>query len=334
MFPKSNKGALRSVNHLVVLSLLVRERQFLEYQRLSTKLEDEGNYQEAIKVALFYLEKLPEKASRIRHWTALLYTKTGQYDSAVRILEDGLNEGLWWSNQAFSDFPEFDVLREREDFRRIVRRGEEAKSAVLAGPKPEMMVLPPARPESSVSPLLIAFHGRGANPTYIFPVLQPALAENIVLALPQSSQPLAANSFCWDEDIRAEKDAVDAYIHARTKYPTDPARIIVAGFSQGGDLAIRLALKQTFRSNGFIAVVPSCEFSNSPDLVDRAPTWIKGYILTGGEDEGVQGARELHQKMTKRGLSCELHIEEGIRHDLPGGFETIFSAAVSYVLGR
>jgi predicted esterase len=101
----------------------------------------------------------------------------------------------------------------------------------------------------------------------------------------------------------------------------DPDKVILAGFSQGGALAIYVALTQEpFRPAGFIVVAPSpWDVDLLGELIQKAGNGtLRGTIVTGAEDHGLSAIQRVHQAMTQAGISCRLVIEPGSATTSPG----------------
>ncbi len=139
-------------------------------------------------------------------------------------------KGLWWSRDVLSK-PDFDLLRDREDFKRTVERREEAKNRAITLSRPELTVLTPGDREVHGRPLTIALHGGGGNARGFRTYWSGALEQGIVLAFSTSSRPLASNSYSWDDEATAEKEIRDAYVQVQTRYSPDRDKTVLAGFS-------------------------------------------------------------------------------------------------------
>src|SRR5258705_473372 len=77
-----------------------------------------------------------------------------------------------------------------------------------------------------------------------------------LVALPQSSQPMSAGHYGWNDRGWAVREITQHVTTVREQSPIDLERIVVAGFSMGGGLAAWLALSGTLAVRGFIGVGP------------------------------------------------------------------------------
>ncbi len=113
--------------------------------------------------------------------------------------------------------------------------------------------------------------------------------------------------------------------------------MILAGASQGGRIAIELALKSDLLPcRGFIAVVPAIR--EPEELAVRGKgagkRGLRGWILTGEHDYFRPGAERLCELLQKKGTPCNLAVIPRLGHDFPDDFGTRLTAAVRFVLGE
>src|SRR5207245_8752191 len=188
----------------------------------------------------------------------------------------------------------------RPHFKAIIADSERLKQRALSTGKPRLMVLTPRTysPEER-HPLIIALTPRVGHPGEFAEHWNGAQNQGFLLAVPHSSQPISSEEYCWDDPERSERDVAWAYRQVRDKYNIEPAKVIVAGFSQGAALAIYLTLNRTIPCRGFIAVAasdwvaPEDKPANQRDHPSKAfasfirakdVKGLKGVIIMGNED--------------------------------------------------
>jgi predicted esterase len=196
------------------------------------------------------------------------------------------------------------------------------------------------------SPLLLALHMRLANAEDTAVQWMASVSAGLVLAVPQSSQVAGVNAFCWDDIPRAAQDLAAVYTQLREAHTFDPDRVIVAGASQGGGLAITLALNGgVLPSQRFIAVVPfiqdaqdtialrQADIATLTPAIDRGVRrGTRGWLLTGGQDFGRSHVEQLYREMVRRGLPCEFVLEPDLGHEFPIDFDSKLLSALTFVL--
>jgi hypothetical protein len=330
-------------------------RDFLEFSKRVNDLHLAGRFHEALEVAraaATLAQRVPARpdwAARTSYWIACLQSCLGDADQALQTLQEALQHGLWWPQKALLENPDLGPLREqahgRAEFAALVAEAGRLQSEAQAMAKPEVLVFSPEYVDET-SPLLLALHMRLANAEDTAVQWMTAISAGLVLAVPQSSQVAGVNAFCWDDIPRAAQDLAAVDTQLRETHTFGPDRIIVAGASQGGGLAITLALNGgVLPSRRFIAVVPLiqdaqdtialCQADNTTlaPAIDRGVgRGAHGWLLTGGQDFGRAHVEQLYRAMVRRGLSCEFVLEADLGHEFPTDFDSKLLSALTFVL--
>ncbi|HYB90769.1 MAG TPA: alpha/beta fold hydrolase [Candidatus Binataceae bacterium] len=159
---------------------------------------------------------------------------------------------------------------------------------------------------SGPHPAISAFHGWGANALDLLG-LAPYIAEGrCIVVCPQGPIEVAigpTRGFGWYQIrtggahdpavLEATSRAGAAFIDAAMeRYPIDPRKLILLGFSQGGSMAYRLAMTNPARFAAMVAIstwfAPELkELATDRDALTRLPTLIQH----GRADEMVEIAR-------------------------------------------
>jgi acetyl esterase/lipase len=120
----------------------------------------------------------------------------------------------------------------------------------------------------------------------------------------------------------------------------DPARIVTAGISKGGEVAVWLAMSGTIPARGFIAIAPGGPRIDEPErllpLVEASrENGLRGYLIVGDQDAGCyEPTTRLAGFMREQGIPCELETHPGIEHWFPPEFETSLHRALEYIVGK
>jgi len=313
------------------------EKGFWDLQRAVFRLHGERRYEEALAAAAAAAGRFPEEGAKTRFWVACLESRLGRCDEAVRTLEEGVAGGLWWSERMLSEDPDLASLQEREDFQALVRECERRHRAAEAKLYADLVVLTPEGfPRDRLLPALLALHAREGNAAACAATFRPALSMGLVVAAPQGTQLSSERLFSWDDRERAKREVLAAYEKLLAGYPVDPARVVLAGVSQGAAVALCLALSGRIpRSRGFVAVIPSVIGVEAclPRAPEAARRGLRGWILVGEKDPRCERVRTLHQNLIQAGLPCELVVEEGLGHEIPDDFAERLQAAIGSLLG-
>jgi len=189
-------------------------------------------------------------------------------------------------------------------------------------------------------PLCLVFHGNNSNPQAEVDHWGALASMGWLVALPQSTrvgdQP---GIFIWNnpggEDWNFQ-EIQDHLAELKKKYPVDESRIMLAGFSMGGGMAIELIMRDHVLAQGFIVVAPYIPYkyvdpgSNYKDFVKARSA--RGYCVVGKEDSfGVEGSSALALRLPEVGISCLVETHPGLGHEYPSAFRQSLSKAVKFI---
>ncbi len=302
-------------------AVLERCKAFQGFQKRLFALYAQERYQEALVLSEEAAQRFPEYANRLFFWIVCLQSRLGRVDQAIQTLRKALQQGHWWSTRRLLGDPDLKPLRERPEFQDILvacqHRYEEAQRSA----EPALIIVEP-KTSRKPPPLLLALHGAGSMIMEEAVYWLSAVEAGWLLALPQSSQVFDAGTFAWKDSEKAEREVQAAYEHICDTLVFDTNRVILAGFSQGGALAISLALKGKIPTVGFLAVAPAFREKEVARLPMRSAgkRGIRGYVLTGEKDFGLPRIKEFNRKARAEGLECKLSVEPGLGHGFPEEF--------------
>jgi len=216
-----------------------------------------------------------------------------------------------------------------------VKECRRRQEAAQGRARPELKVIEPAGGPRAESPLLVALHYAGGNAEDFAGYWQIAVEEGWLVALPQSSQICYEDGYWWADREKGKREVLDAFEQIKQDYSFDSQKVVLAGASQGGTLAMLLALEGTIPSRGFLSVVPGMREDTLQELLsllDSAPRDLRGWILTGERDYCVALARRFHGEAVQRGFRWELLVEPGMGHEFPQDFDLKLRKALAFLL--
>ena len=206
--------------------------------------------------------------------------------------------------------------------------------------------------QASLLPTLIALHGYGANAQDLLG-LHPYLGGGRLLMIcpqaPIEVQP-GFHGFSWNRitasgsapgsapdpaEVERAVGLVDEFVEfALDAYPADPEHVALLGFSQGGGMAYRLALRQPARFAGLAALstrFPAEVFADAPP--DAAASALPLLIQHGADDPtaGVEGGREARDRLQALGLQPD-YREYPMGHEIAPDSAADLSAWLERVL--
>jgi predicted esterase len=266
-------------------------------------------------------------------WIACLHSRLGELDSAVQAPRSKLARGYWWSEERMLQDEDLAPLQGRADFRSIVVECSARRREAQKGARPGLVIRAPPNSERDRIPVLMALHGRDQRADDFVPHWEGATALGWLLALPTSSLILSPDGSGWDDRELADRDLAWAYEQTKAAHPIDPGQIVIAGFSQGGATAIRMALKgNPIPARAFLVVAPS-SVREPPDVLEKwsdaaAKKGVRGWIFTGERDYSLASTRELHERLVAAGVATEFTIGSNLGHEFPKDFPARLESAL------
>ena len=307
-------------------------QNFMEQQKQIFSLFQAGDL-DKVHTAIEQAEKdFPERLDKILFWKACVYAIQERSKEAVDVLQDGLNEGIWWNPATLTQDRDLSGLQGREDFQEVIRQCKSLLHSQKENTRPELYTY--GNPQADIG--IFTLHWRGANaPDFAAFWLDQKREQDYAFGFPQSSQIFASRSYCWDDKGKAEEDLKSAYQDWKNKHAAKQE--ILAGASQGGKLAIELLLaREELPASGFIAVIPAIQDVTLMEelLKKNKHAGLRGCVITGDQDPFYSKTVELAGLFEEYGLSCRLIVKEGLGHFFPDDFPELLSEAVSFVLEK
>lgn len=314
----------------------------ISFEELQTQMFDlfyardlAGAFAVAESASRLYPDRLPKTA----YWKACILSLMGRAEEAVSALAQGLAEGAWWSPIMLNRDPDLEAARTLPQMAEVLAETDRRWQAAQVRSKPQTFILDPrdrtaapAGHDGALPPLMLALHWyTGTGPEFIERFRSAADDLGFLLASAQSSQMCAKDQYCWDDQAEGEAEVSGALASLRASHRFDADRVILAGASQGGRLAIAMSLALPLC--GFIAVVPAVrgveEFA--AHVESAAERGVKGYIITGEKDYFLAGTEKLQRFLDSNGVSCRIEVVEGMAHTFPKDFPERLARAARFV---
>jgi predicted esterase len=293
------------------------------------RLYEEGAYASALEAAETAFAECPDWAGETLLWRICLLSVVGRTDEALRLLAAALDEGYWWAPENFQD-PDLDSVRELPEFVQLVEASRKQYLEAQAQSKSRHFV---AEPTGSPQPypLLLVLHGRRGIGEIALANWQSAVSKGWLVASVESSQMLMPKVHCWDDAQKAEQDVLDQFEAICQEYPVNRERIVLGGFSQGGGLAVNLALQGDVPAVGVIGV--GSWWPEVTPIAERAAQSrpIRGYFVTGSDDQILERAREIQAALTGASLKVQEEHHQGLGHAFPSEFAQSLEKALKFV---
>ncbi len=304
------------------------------------QLYQKGEYAQALDLVTREASRFPTEALRIYYWRICMASLLGETALALQLLEEALEAGFWYAEAQLREDPDLQPLQGLPGFEQLVEICRKRHAEAQAQAVPVLLTLQPeggCQAGLQPCPLLLALHANNRTAEYSLGFWRSAVSKGWLLALPQSSQVRRPDGYTWNDRDWAVREIQEHYATLCEQYAIDPDRVVVAGFSLGGELAIWLALSGTIEARGFIAVGPGGPYISEPDdwvpLIEASQgRGLRGHLVVGEQDifcyEGTQALAAL---LKSRDIPCELEVHPNLGHDFPSEFQQSLAQALEFL---
>src|SRR5919198_5411159 len=184
-------------------------------------------------------------------------------------------------------------------------------------------------------PTILALHGRGANALDLLGLAPYLCGGQFVVLCPQAPVqiplgPSGPVGYAWYPStgsapdmtaVQAAHEALQTFLDAAlTRYPCDPHKLVVLGFSQGGVMAYNLGLYQPKRFAALVALstwLPRQILERAPNLA--ATRQLPILVQHGARDELIEVGRARQSVEALRLLHLAVTYREyEIGHEISG----------------
>ena len=314
-------------------------RTYEEVQAEAMEHYQAQDYAGALEILTREGDRFPAEAANVLYLRSCMAARVGQPDLAVAILEDALNRGLWYGERVMRESPSWQPLQGLPAFERLAAVCKARQAAAAIGPA--LRVLDPADgcPAGATCPLFIALHGNAGTADNAIQGWRAVTDAGWRLVALQSSQVGGANAYLWDDQETALRETAAQYADLSAQYTVDPARLVVAGFSLGGETALRIVLSGSIPAPAFILLGPGGPTMDTPDawlplIAQGAARGVRGYVFLGDRDNAVEqdNARRVVDLLNGHGVPCGLEMLPNLGHAYPVDFAPGIRRALAFVL--
>jgi predicted esterase len=183
----------------------------------------------------------------------------------------------------------------------------------------------------------MALHGNTGSARNEVDSWEGITAEGWMLSMPQSSQMFWPGGGVWNDESVAELE--EYYEQLSAEHALDSRRVVLGGFSMGGEIAMQAALTSSIPARGFVVCGPgggplSGGAEDCESLIQEArERGLRGAIILGEDDLAISqdGVRNLAAKLNANGIPCELSLFAG-GHFYPPDFYKRVLDALAFIL--
>jgi len=310
-----------------------------ELEEAATTLMEEEKFEEALALVEQTAPQLRDREFEVSDLTMNILFEAGQTEEAMSVWEKGVEEGFFYF--VIPRAGTFDGVRRNDRFRKLVARNNQLREMAQSESKPKYKVIKPASysPEASY-PLVMIIHGGNQSIVKAMDRWDPTvIGGDVIIAYVQSSRRADTKSYRWDlggVDIyslpTAQDEVLGLYQEIVGAYAVDTGQVTLAGFSQGGNLALFMAAEGTIPAKGFIAGCPAAR-TPVPLETARAATarGIRGTIFVGAEDWTAASAETTASNFEEAGNPVNLIVMKDKGHEFPDNFDEVLREAVKRI---
>lgn len=305
----------------------MEQMTFHELTDKLTVLYTAGKYAEALELVEQNAGKFPEQSARTTYWRMCLLSLSSQPEEVMRVFQQGLDSGLWWHEELFSD-PDLNAVRDLSEFRRLMAVSQERYEEEQAQIERDYTILQPEPPPSELYQLLITLHGRNGNKEVDLGRWELAQQRGWLVLSTQSTQPIFRGAYHWDNPEQGLADLRFYYDQVSQQYPIDLQRVVIAGFSQGSGMAIYTALTGGLPVRGFIGIGTWWADANQLDMPGNQ---VRGYFITGEKDHTLARAREIQDVLHRNNVEFAEEVHADLGHEFSSDFGASFDKAIHFI---
>lgn len=275
-------------------------------------------YPEALKLILEEGGHFPDDRMDVDYWKMVSAARIDDRQTVYAVARALLADGLWFGEFLLRQSPSFASLQGDPEFEHIVAESQAAQIRDMPSEPVVITKFPSQQPETS--PLLVALHGNQSSAEKTLPFWAAAVSEGWNVAIPQSNQALQKGALGWDGSeasftyVRERFDAFD--------FAFDPKRVVIAGHSMGGLVAIRMALEGMLPVCGFIVIGPAVPYLDEEESLPgilalaRARS-VRACFIVGEKDDDIFIPKviELGEKISAAGIVCQVEMVPNATHD-------------------
>lgn len=295
------------------------------------------DWEKAIEVGL-EIARLDPKEDVVRYNLACVYALNGQKRNALSWLRNSAELGFC-NLTLFEKDPDLKSLRAEPAYRECLKlvRKNAARDREKFFEKVEVtepvIKIPEGIPDGKALPVIVALHPYGGTPEAISKRFQGVAAKRGAILLAPRAIHQVESGYDWG----APEDTLMVITHSLEKlaklHKIDPKKVVLAGFSQGGNMALYLGSKRPDLFCGVIAVA-GCykEKILLPDMDCKRLPPI--YLMVGADDPLLHCNKKAQSDLIKAGFSVNLKVYRGLGHAFPENYDLELKKALNVVMPK
>jgi len=306
--------------------------QSLSYDELRTQAIDlvrKANIDSAIIVMEYAMKNFPEEDQWSTGLLAQIFIRAGRNAQAVGIWKEGMEKGYNY-NLTNPDFLKY--FDNDKDFLKLL---DIEKGWLDTAHIKHEVSFPSNYIRNKPYPLLFIFHGNNRNlvkakaswsaqtmkDEYITVFLQSYIRSNDI-------------NYMWKlDDVKTEKEIKLIYDKILSGYSVDTTKIILAGMSAGGYLALDLAFKEFIPVSGLVLNCPVIPENIIDEQIRQFVTKNRRIgIITGEQDFALASQKSLIESIKEQGGEGKITINKDAGHEFVEGFSDLLNEYLRWII--
>lgn len=313
------------------------------------RLIHEKQHERVLEIIINEGDLHPELVRMMTYHRICLNAMLGDTTEAFGLLEKALAAGIYFPAMVLGpegtgdkDNPlTLEALEGFAEFERLKVAHQAKYGEAMEKAPPVLVTVGPSHAQTVPPPLLFVTHGNVSNVENEIDHYRPVTEWDWLLAMPQSSQPWDVEGrYVWGDWEVTERQLKKYWALLGRRADYDPACVITAGISKGGEVAVWLAMSGTIPARGFIAIAPGGPRIDKPEkllpLMEASrEKGLRGYLIVGGQDTGCyEPTMRLAAFLKEQGIACELETHPNAGHWFPPDFESSLRRALEFIVGE
>lgn len=305
-----------------------------EIIKIVADLQGQGEFELAQRIASRYMHRLDSGELRFIHLE--LTAKLGDIDQVMEQLEASLETDHWFSPWFLQRSPELSRLGNLPRFQKILKACAEKETQYWQSGAMAPILQVPLSGQPPY-PLLVAIHGNGFNAQHSASQWACAAEAGWLVFHPLAKRLVGPGLHWWDTHEENREIIAQQTGEFLQQYSIDADRVILGGFSKGGETAMVLALCGQLGAKGFITVGAGGYHHIQPELwrplLESPRRGLRGVAMYSPYDlERVGNLNLTLEMLHAAGIEVRLEKYSAEGHVFPEDFAVRFQNAVKFLM--